>query len=305
VIDQPAYEFDAPQFETDEPKKKKLNKVLIIVIVAVLLVVALGVAIFLNFRAAFSSPKSLMKNALTGYVEDSFEQNEAYYEQHEDVFKKDGEDAVVEATVTLDDGVRNLLDMTGQDFDWLESAHFRMEMGTDKDSNLGMNLVGGINGTDVASLIYLFALKDEMCYMQIPELSDAYVGVDCSENGDETFQQMMQSLQTLSESEAISQKDVEKLLVKYTGIVASQLEDVEKDKDEIEVGDVEAEYYALTASIDQKTVSAIAVAVGEEVLEDDDLKEAYYSSFAGMDYASLSAAMYGYGSYDLYDEAPS
>ena len=69
MIQQPAYDYGTPEYIPEAPKKK-FNKVWLIVIGAVILVGAIVALIFCNFRAAFSSPKSLMKNALVGYVEE-------------------------------------------------------------------------------------------------------------------------------------------------------------------------------------------------------------------------------------------
>ena len=62
--------------------------------------------------------------------------------------------------------------------DWLESAHIRMEVGAKDENNVGANIYGGVNGVDVISLLYLAQMEDEAFYMQIPELSEEYLGVD-------------------------------------------------------------------------------------------------------------------------------
>ncbi|MBQ7470078.1 MAG: zinc ribbon domain-containing protein [Pseudobutyrivibrio sp.] len=280
LIQQPAY---APEYIPEAPKKK-FNKVWLIVIGAVILVGAIVALIFYNFRAAFSSPKSLMKNALVGYVEDTFDENQAYYDLRAQTLKDNGNQQVVDATVTLDDGFRDLLDNYDVDMDWLESAHIRMEVGSEGENSVGANIYGGVNGVDVISLLYLAQVDDKVFYMQLPELSKEYLGVDLSEVSDDDMSSAFASLDALSQMGQINSDDVKKLSVKYTKLVADELKDIDKDKDELEVDGVAADYYALTATIDQETAAAISVAVGEEVLEDQELKALmkiyfdYYSS---------------------------
>ena len=280
MIQQPAY---APEYIPEAPKKK-FNKVWLIVIGAVILVGAIVALIFYNFRAAFSSPKSLMKNALVGYVEDTFDENQAYYDLRAQTLKDNGNQQVVDATVTLDDGFRDLLDNYDVDMDWLESAHIRMEVGSEGENSVGANIYGGVNGVDVISLLYLAQVDDKVFYMQLPELSKEYLGVDLSEVSDDDMSSAFASLDALSQMGQINSDDVKKLSVKYTKLVADELKDIDKDKDELEVDGVAADYYALTATIDQETAAAISVAVGEEVLEDQELKALmkiyfdYYSS---------------------------
>ena len=280
MIQQPAY---APEYIPEAPKKK-FNKVWLIVIGAVILVGAIVALIFYNFRAAFSSPKSLMKNALVGYVEDTFDENQAYYDLRAQTLKDNGNQQVVDATVTLDDGFRDLLDNYNVDMDWLESAHIRMEVGSEGENSVGANIYGGVNGVDVVSLLYLAQVDDKVFYMQLPELSKEYLGVDLSEVSDDDMSSAFASLDALSQMGQINSDDVKKLSVKYTKLVADELKDIDKDKDELEVDGVAADYYALTATIDQETAAAISVAVGEEVLEDQELKALmkiyfdYYSS---------------------------
>ena len=280
MIQQPAY---APEYIPEAPKKK-FNKVWLIVIGAVILVGAIVALIFYNFRAAFSSPKSLMKNALVGYVEDTFDENQAYYDLRAQTLKDNGNQQVVDATVTLDDGFRDLLDNYDVDMDWLESAHIRMEVGSEGENSVGANIYGGVNGVDVISLLYLAQVDDKVFYMQLPELSKEYLGVDLSEVSDDDMSSAFASLDALSQMGQINSDDVKKLSVKYTKLVADELKDIDKDKDELEVDGVAADYYTLTATIDQETAAAISVAVGEEVLEDQELKALmkiyfdYYSS---------------------------
>ncbi len=300
MIQQPAYDYGTPEYIPEAPKKK-FNKVWLIVIGAVILVGAIVALIFCNFRAAFSSPKSLMKNALVGYVEDTFDKNQAYYDLRAQTLKDDGKQQVVDATVTLDDGFKDLLDNYDVDMDWLESAHIRMEVGAKDENNVGANIYGGVNGVDVISLLYLAQMEDEAFYMQIPELSEEYLGVDLSEMSDDELSGAVASLDAISQMGQISNEDLKKLAVKYIKLAADELKDIEKDKDELEVDGVSANYYTLTATIDQETSAAISVAVGEEILEDQELKALMNIYFDYYGSNPVFAESYGISSTDFED----
>ncbi|MBP5596698.1 MAG: zinc-ribbon domain-containing protein [Pseudobutyrivibrio sp.] len=299
---QPAYQYDAAQAIPEAPKKK-FNKVWLIVIGAVILVGAIVAVVYCNFRAAFTNPKSLMKNALVGYTEDSFDNYEDQYNSRMEVLEKNGNQQVLDASITLDDGFRELLDKYGVNADWLESTHVRVEAKAEEESSIGANIYAGVNGVDVISLLYLAQIDDEMIYAQIPELSDQYMGIDLAELGD--LSGTFSNLDSLTQVEQISNEDLKKLSVRYVKVLTDQLKDVTKEKEELEVDGVSANYYKLTATIDRETSAKIAIAIGQEILDDKDLKDLMKIYFDTYGSNPQLAEMYGISSTDFdewYDE---
>ncbi len=272
-----------------EPVKKKVGAKTWFIIGLIVVIVAAAVAAgFFFFKAAFASPKKLMKDALVNYVDDAFGNSEEIYNQNAGVVNGEGTDGVLSASLTLDDGLRDILEDTGVDLDWLDNASVTMKVARDDDV-LSMDVIGSLNDVDIATLVYVLSISDQMGYMQLPEFSDKYLSIDFSEEEDlnEVFDMLSSALE--NNSEALSMEDVRKLATKYTGIVAGELDDIEKDKEELEVDDVAHKYYALSATIDTKTASNIAVAVGKEILDDKELKEVMR-----IFYDSMSAQYYYY-----------
>lgn len=296
---QQPYYSAIPQ-EAPKAKKKLGVKGIIIIVVAVIAVAAAVGAIFYFNKAAFTSGKKLLKDSIVNAVDDTFADSAAFYDQNKDA-KKDG---TVTATLTLDEGLKDMLEDTGADLDWLDSAHFTANVSGDDEDLISMDMVGGINGVDIASLVYVMDLAKEMGYMQIPELSDEYVSFNFEDLDGADVSGLMNYYKDLNsaEQEMLSSDDMRKLAVKYTELALDEIDDVEKDKDEIEADGVEASCYALSTTIDERTVYAMTVAVGNEMLEDKDLKEAMRIMY---DYQQTFEDAYGYNSYsswDVYDD---
>jgi len=300
-------QFEDQQFQGQQPyyspipeaaptKKKFGIKAIIIIVVAVIAVAAAVGAIFYFNKAAFTSGKKLLKDSISNAVDDSFADSAAFYDENTNLHK----DGTVTTTLTLDEGLKDMLEDYGTDLDWLDSAHFTIKVSGDDEDLLSMDMVGGINSVDVVSLVYLMDLSKEMGYMQIPELSDQYVKFDFGSLSDEDIDALFAYYKNLNgtEQQILSSDEMRKLAVKYTELALDEIDDVDKDKEEIEADGVEAKYYALSTTIDERTIAAMSVAVGNEILEDKDLKEAMRVMY---DYEKSLETAYGSSySYDDY-----
>lgn len=105
-------------------------------------------------------------------------------------------------------------------------------------------------------------------YLQVPELTAQYLGVDMSNYGANfdnsgllVFSDIQRSLPATA--------DMEKLAQKYLGIVIENINNVKKSRDTLEVEGISQKCTVLTVTVDEETVHTIIEAILTEMLTDD------------------------------------
>ncbi len=291
-----------------EPKKKKGKAGLIITIIIVFLLAVAAAVGFYYYTNIYAGPKSQLKKAVVGYVDKSFEENGTVYNKSYAEPHKEKSSQVITASIDIEDGIQQILATTGMDLSWLENASITMKTGADSE-HMSMDLIAGINGTDVATGVMAVDYASGMIYVQIPELSSAFISMNANGEDGNAFQDVINAYAALEKGEdkVLRANEIGKVTKKYASLFIDNLDEVEKndDKEEIKVGKISQNATGYTAVIDEKTQASIDIAIEEEFLQDAELKEVLQLLTANSSFrdeiviADVAAADYAKTSFDF------
>lgn len=292
----------------DKPSKKKKGFIIAGVAAAVVLVVVIAVAFDITARVGnfvhktFSSPEKYYQYVEKKNAEDAVDTVGDVYQLYL-LDRKDLFNTTSNATVSLElaQGGQDLLELAGLagvDMSWLESASFSSGL-TIKGDQLGMNFSTAVNNDNVLSLAMALDIEAGEMYIQIPELTNTYIGIDfrdmlgsayvrnlTNEWDDlkETFTETLASLP--------SQAKMEKLLNKYLEIALGCVDDVTKKSKTLKVEGVKQKCTVLEVTIDTRTAADMLDAILDEAEYDSTLE----------DFILDLADVYGEDRDDIYDE---
>ncbi len=298
---QPGY--PQPGFVQPPKKPKKFKKgifaaVSAVVIVAVALVGFNWSVVSNFFNKTFSSKedyfRDVNKNAVSGFVEDisSFVGNMGT------AFDKESKEDITTSSkgvlsVDIGDKGQELLNqLTKTDFSWLKGADIGIESHTYGD-DVSFTLDVSLNDKKIATFeaVVENIMSEPVVYYRIPELSDEWLYMSVSglmtgndsinSNRAETVRPIATSQVTSNPYEIIekiagalpNEEVTEKLLTRYIGIVLDSIEDVESEKDEIEVNGVTQKCTKYTAKIDGDVLVNALTAVLKEAKKDSDIED--------------------------------
>jgi len=193
--------------------------------------------------------------------------------------------ASVELKVSLDEGGKDLIELAGLagvDLSWIDEAQIAANASV-KDLSYGFGTTIGLNDVDIISGNMIMDMEEGSGYVQIPELSKTYIGIDFEEDMDEydaeAMQEMQENMQKLQEACAEfletcpDRAKFEKIISKYMNIVITSAEDVSKDDATIKVEGVKQKCTALIVTIDEEAFVDMLKAVVKEMKKDEDLEE--------------------------------
>lgn len=287
-----------------KPKKKSGKaKIIIAAAVVVAVVVAAAVSIIANAEAVsnfvhktFTSPEEYYQYIEKQSAQQLVSQTGAMYGgMVENMLKLYNGNFTGEFSVSLSEGGQEylaLLKLAGIDLTWLQSAAIGVEYSA-SDSLMGWDTSLTLNEDAIVSANMLMDLDGQNMYLQVPELTQTYLGVDMGllfEYADASQIEMLryqregstQLLRTLPE-----RVTVEKLMGRYLGIVMESISDVSVGTQNVKAGGIEQRLTELEVTIDAKTAQEIAQAVLETVQKDEDIKKIY------IDYAAFIAQYSG------------
>ncbi len=271
---------EAPKAEKPKKEKKGSGKAAFLVIATVVIVI--GLLIAFNYKAlanfahkTFDSPEKYYAYIEGQQVEEIVDTYMLYYDEYfvNTLFAMNDKSVEANISVEFSEDLRDLMSMSGVDFDWLEAANIGMNMSMTEDG-MSMGIKGGANKVDLASMNILMDFADEMMYMQVPELNKTYMGADFGDADISIDEDMWEQYDALKQYIPES-KELRKLLVKYANIALGAVEDVDKSTEKVKVGDITQNSTALEVTFDSDTVQAMLEAVLEEMLEDKDLEKLF------------------------------
>lgn len=286
----------APGMDFGEPVKKKKGwkKALLIGIPVLLLVVLIGGISVLGanfFKRTFSSPEGyfayVMEKALR---EDAETAANIYNNLFKERWNITDKSLSGEITVNLGEEGREFLEDMDilDDAGWLEEVTLETNASM-KDKIVSANLALKLGKDEVLSGNAVIDANSETAYVQIPSLSDTYIGAEYEEiMGEISYylddMDIFEYWDTLYEC-CPDKKTVEKLLYKYSCLAISCIDDVEKSKDTVEAGDISQKCTALKATINNQTLQNMLETVLKEMREDEELKKILkdLSSVGGME----------------------
>lgn len=280
-----------------KPEKKGIGGLLkiLIPVAVVIVVLAVGAAAFAMggefFKRTFSSPEKYFQHV----AKKSLQKNAEIVANHYNTLIKEqanftDRSAKGTVVVRLGDSARDLIELAGSldDVSWLEEASLESEVSVKDRVFSGSAAL--LLGKDKI-LTENIAADEKAFYMQIPELSDKYIGVDL-----ETFLEKYYPYTDLTAAELFDyldelyaslpeKKQVASLFYKYFSLAVSCIEEVEKGKEALDAGGVTEKCMTLETVIRTSTAKNITKTVLKAMREDEELKEIIknFSKMEGLD----------------------
>ncbi len=187
----------------------------------------------------------------------------------------------VSVTLALGEGFSDLLamaeDAVGEDLSWLKSISMDGSF-TINGNQFALDLSQGLNKKSLLSLAAVLDLKEGAAYVQIPELSDTYLGVDLGDMdvpADEFLDLWEDFRDQYTETiKALPGRDkIEKLVGNYVKIISACVDDADKRSATLKVEGVSQKCTALEIEVTPQLLGDMLEAVLEEVKDDSDLED--------------------------------
>lgn len=273
------------------------NKVWLIVCAAVFVVlipcIANAARINNSFHKTFSSPEKYFQfvakkelNEVTdlmgGYYSDIISRTQFYDKSYSGEFTLEPGDGI-QKLVKLADAFLNL-DYMGIDLSELKSLKLGANVSI-KDSVVGYGLTTAVNKVDLLSINAVMNMDQGELYLQIPELTKTYLGVEMGDYiGDtDAILERQEANKELIKS-LPKQAEVEKLMSRYLTIVLKNIDNVSIGrKKELKVEGITQKCTELKVTIDGETMQNILEAVLEEALDDRSLEKIIVAVADGYD----------------------
>ena len=247
----------------------------IMIAVAVVCVLALGVAA--GAKVVNVLKKSNMSAAeYYQYVETKNRdaQTEKLAEYYDSVYNNFAEDSTgrkINMKLTLSDSIKSLVAMYGIDLSNVKNIELDMAAKKEKDAYSAIIKAGG-NGQELLTLNAYSDLSKNESYVQIPELSKAYIHSsldDLNSSGNR--------LLSLADYGKIlpDTKILQKLYKRYTDIIIKSAKNVEKteEQSECEADGVSCKADLYTVTIEGKEAVLLAGDILKQLKEDNEIKD--------------------------------
>ena len=285
--EQPAYaQYDQGFAQPDFKAPKKKSKVLLpILIVLAVFILGGGAVAALNFGAisGFFVKTFAPADKYFKYVE-----NQSFKNMAGDVSdtygillnnitaQKSGEGSIKfkvgdEAISLMEDLLEEEADQKVE-LDWLNEIELNMEANVEDDKEQ-VKMTLDVDGEELADFDVIMDMENNEMFFALLNLSDEYIGTSLEELGGSAA-----SLSSLRIDEDVvkalpTDKELEKLLVKYLKIAIDTMEDVEKSSKKIRINGIEQKVTALEFELDTRTVCEMMENVLEAALDDADLED--------------------------------
>lgn len=296
VIETPVY-TQQPMAQPAPVVKKKTKKGLIAAIIAAVAVVVIGVTALLSagkikntIKKTFSSEEDYLVY-VTQNKADEFASDiaEALGTVTENSVTEAGAKGEIKLKLTKK-GADFLKNFVMADLSWAKEAVITIDEDISKDK-MSLKADIGLNGTDILSAECIVDLKNYMMYIKIPDVSSEFIkvslggisGTPAPEASATVLSSVMdQALEAIPEPELF-----EKVLARYVSIALSAVDEVEKESDTLEVGNVTLKCDKYTVEIDGKLLEKMITSVLKEAKKDKDLEKIIKDAVKAMD--TLSA----------------
>lgn len=262
---------------TGQPSGKKANffSRKIMIAVAVVCVLALGVAA--GAKVVNVLKKSNMSAAeYYQYVETKNRnaQTEKLAEYYDSVYNNFAEDSTgrkVNMKLTLSDSIKSLATMYDIDLSNVKNIELDMAAKKEKDAYSAIIKAGG-NGQELLTLNAYSDLSKNESYVQIPELSKAYIhsSLDDLNSSGNRLLSLADYGKILPDTEVL-----QKLYKRYTDIIIKSAKNVEKaeEQSECEADGVSCKADLYTVTIEGKEAVLLAGDILKQLKEDNEIKD--------------------------------
>lgn len=284
---------------SNEPKKKKGGIVIAIIAVIVVVIGGLAALVLLNldaaknlYRKTFMKPDEYCRAVLMDQNTEKTKVVGDLYEKYViNGFTSDefSSETSLKLTVT-DDAFEMVEDYSGAD---LEKLYFLSEVGitysvekNDGITSIFVNSHDG-DGTIIDGQI-MFDKDNEMVYIGFPEESDEFMAYELSTfYDDDEIEELFDVIDQIDEAKDLipDRKTIESLYSKLSVALIETIDDVEKDEEVLEIGELSEKCTVLTVNVDEKMIKNMAKAFCDFLMDDEltDVIDSYVEEFADED----------------------
>ena len=183
----------------------------------------------------------------------------------------------VDMNLTVGNTILDLLEESmgeGADLSFLQNIRMTLDVGQ-ADNSAKLAMAVGLNGKTVVTLNMLMNMAENVMYMGIPELSDAWIEMDMSqmmgpvEEGMASIptDRLTQLMNALPDAETLAN-----LLDRYANIALAELNNVTQTTETLSVGGITQDVTALTLKIYEADAMKAVKAVITEAKDDAEIK---------------------------------
>ena len=144
-----------------------------------------------------------------------------------------------------------------------------------KDEKVGGNVLLSVNGQSLVSLNLAADNKEDVFYLQIPELSPAYLKIDARnfvQQSTSSSQQLGEMISSIFNESMLSPDDVKRILTDYSSLFVDMLTDVNVEKNlTVEASGVKTSYDKYIVSINEKQLKEFLTAFLTKAKNDEKL----------------------------------
>ncbi len=150
-----------------------------------------------------------------------------------------------------------------------ESLGIDMSVASDSDKAAGANAAITLNGESVISANAVYDIAEQMFYLQIPELSQAYLTASLEEYLDE-YTNIDVDIADFDTDSLVSEDEMKRIIEDYANIVYSSIETVEIAKGEkIDIVGKEYSFNVMEYELTEEELYEIVIDVLENAADDD------------------------------------
>jgi len=230
------------------------------------------------FRKNFTSPESYFKYVAEKRTDDAIESLNSSYSTAVDSLSSTSSSMSGNCSVKLEAGdeLKPLMGLIDPSLKNLDNATISVNSSID-DTVQNMEIKANINDTDIATVKASIDIDNEIGYIQIPELSDAYIDIsdgvaELSNNSYTSSSEYQEAVSQLQEA-LPDAKTTSSIIDTYINIALDNISDVSKSSKKIEAEGVSQECTALTTTLDGKYCYNTASDILDALKDDKDIKE--------------------------------
>lgn len=214
-------------------QEQKRNRKGIYAVAVIAAVIVLGIVGFVIYQKLSMDPLSYYRMVEKKYRDEKVEGIHLYGDMLEQNLGASGVSQEMDMKITLSDTAKMMLGLTGVNLDELESLSIQGTTSVDKEKE-AIQLQLATNEQSVLSVNEYIDLKDNAIYMQIPELSEAYLKM---ESQDMEVNSLL-NYKELSSKCVKCTNNVAKLYERYTDILLDGIKSVDKTETTIKASGV-------------------------------------------------------------------
>lgn len=254
--------------EEIETKRKKSKKVKLGIFAAVAcLLIIIGAFSVPAIRSVFSFSTKNPNEYLKSVLSEETNKLSTYLKSNTEKQLKaraDGTSFDMNLKLTLGDYAKQFLANDTIDLDNLNAF---MKINT-KGNEVSTTAKFSLNGIDLFSYLMSMSLDQQVMYMQIPELSSAYLKTNLVQMSQDVYSYDYLNKVTAFQN-TLTPDTIEKLSKNYINVILDTLDDVSLEKDvKVNVNVLDATYNKLSVSLSEQDMIDIQIAILKQALND-------------------------------------